>query len=293
VSTRTADLRRNLKKRLLPVLPLVSSTTTRMRHTLRPVIDPVSDRVSHRGLNASDVFLASYPRSGNTWMRFVMYELLTGAPTDYAAVRRTIPYVGYHRGTAALLEDGGRVIKTHEPFRAVYGGKRAIYIVRDPRDVAISEHKFRTRNGAYNKGLDVFIDEFLDGKVQRFGSWAYHVTSWLDSDLAAGGRLHVVKFEELRADTPGVVQDVLDFLGVERSPGEVKAAVEANSVENMRRKEDASTMKKRIAKSPPPDSRFVNKGAVGGWRDILSDDQIRRIGDATAPVLRRVGYQKR
>ena len=290
MSSRGADLRRGLKTRLLPVLPALSAANTRARHALRPVIEPVSDRVGHRGLNPADVFLASYPRSGNTWMRFLLYELLTGKPTDYAAVRRTIPYVGYHRGAVALLEDGGRVIKTHELWRNAYRGKRAIYIVRDARDVAISEHKFRTRNGAYNKDFDSFVEEFLEGRVQRFGSWSAHVASWLDGDPGSG-RLHVVRFEELRADTAGVMSRVLEFLGVSRSRAEVEAAVEANSVESMRRKEDASTMKKRIAKSPPSESRFVNKGAVGGWRGVLTEEQSRRIAAAAGPVLERAGYE--
>jgi estrone sulfotransferase len=272
------------------VLPALSAANTRLRHALRPVIEPVSDRVGHRGLDPADVLLASYPRSGNTWMRFLLYELLTGKPTDYAAVRRTIPYVGYHRGAVALLEDGGRVIKTHELWRNAYRGKRAIYIVRDARDVAISEHKFRTRNGAYNKDFDTFVDEFLQGRVQRFGSWAAHVSSWLDGDPGFG-RLHVVRFEELRADTPEVMSRVLEFLGVRRSRAEIEAAVEANSVESMRLKEDASTMKKRIAKSPPAGSRFVNKGAVGGWRAVLTEEQSRRIAAAAGSVLERAGYE--
>lgn len=275
------------------MLPVVSAANTRVRRVLWPVVEPLSDRFSHRGLDPADVFLASYPRSGNTWMRFLLYELLTGKPTDYAAVRRAIPYVGYHRNAAALLEDGGRVIKTHEVFRNAYRGKRAVYIVRDARDVAISEHKFRTRNGAYTKDFDSFTDEFLEGRVQRFGSWSEHVTSWLDSDLAAGGRLHVVRFEELRSNTADVVQKVLEFLAVERSRRDIEAVVEANSVENMRRKEDASTMKKRISKSTPPDSRFVNKGAVGGWRGVLSEEQSRRIASSAGAVLERVGYEAR
>ena len=116
-----------------------------------------------------------------------------------------------------------------------------------------------------------------------------------DTSAGAGdpgsGRLHVVRFEELRADTTGVMSRVLEFLGVARGRAEVEAAVRANSVESMRRKEDASTMKKRIAKSPSSDSRFVNKGAIGGWRGVLTEQQSRRIAAAAGPVLERAGYE--
>jgi len=91
------------------------------------------------GRDTSDVFLASFQRSGSTWLRFLLCDVLTKGAADFRNVKFTIPDVRHYRRGAVLL-DGGRLIKTHEPYRKEYG--KAVYIVRDPRDVALSLHEY-------------------------------------------------------------------------------------------------------------------------------------------------------
>jgi len=88
----------------------------------------------HRGIGPKDVFLASYPCSGSSWMRFLLLELLAG-DASFAAINVAVPYVGRHRVAPSIVPDGGRLIKTHEPHLARY--RRAVHLVRDPRDVAL------------------------------------------------------------------------------------------------------------------------------------------------------------
>src|SRR5579872_7348300 len=92
----------------------------------------------HRGLSANDIFLASYPRSGNTWLRFVLSEALSGEEIDFDNINSFIPELKWHKQGKPLLAGQGRVIKTHEQYRKEY--KKAIYIVRDVRDCALSAH---------------------------------------------------------------------------------------------------------------------------------------------------------
>src|SRR5690349_14565733 len=75
----------------------------------------------HAGLTRRDAFVASYPRSGNTWLRFVLADLASGAPVGFETVERIVPTVGHHATAPALTAAGGRLIKTHEPHRAAYG----------------------------------------------------------------------------------------------------------------------------------------------------------------------------
>src|ERR1017187_3695816 len=91
----------------------------------------------HRDITAEDVFVASYPRSGSTWLRFVLAEALTGQPSTFPSVNRAIPQVGYH-AQALRLPAGGRFIKTHESYRREC--RRAVCLVRDPRDTLLSEY---------------------------------------------------------------------------------------------------------------------------------------------------------
>ena len=71
----------------------------------------------HRGLKDQDVFVASYPRSGSTWLRFLLFETLTKNDAGFDNVNRMLPDVGMHADATPLLPNQGRLIKTHEPFR--------------------------------------------------------------------------------------------------------------------------------------------------------------------------------
>src|SRR5215472_5789172 len=92
----------------------------------------------HREIRPTDVFLASYPRSGSTWVRFTAYEAMTGNPSEFGIVNSSFPTVGEHFHAPELLAGGGRFIGTHEKYRTAY--QRAIYLIRDVRDVALSQY---------------------------------------------------------------------------------------------------------------------------------------------------------
>jgi len=101
--------------------------------------------LQHRGLDPGDVFLASYPRSGQYWLRFQLIEALTSQSGEFDSVDKLIPKIGAHAGAPALLPGGRRLIQTHETYRKEY--KKAIYLVRDVRDVVLSEFlQARERN---------------------------------------------------------------------------------------------------------------------------------------------------
>jgi hypothetical protein len=110
----------------------------------------------HRGLSPNDVFVANYPRSGSTWLRFLLFEILTQKDAGFDDVNRHIPDVGGQRNAMALLPNQGRLIKTEEAFRPDY--RRAIYIVRDGRDVALSEYAYQKAQG----WIDCSFDDYLD-----------------------------------------------------------------------------------------------------------------------------------
>jgi hypothetical protein len=256
----------------------------------------------HRGLNDKDVLFASFERSGNTWLRFVLMEVLTKGDAGFLNVNHVLPEMGTHREMKPVLANGGRLIKTHERYRSEY--KRAIYLMRDLRDVMLSNWARDKEMGfsAYfdhGKGMDGYVESFLQGKVTRFGSWQSHVDSWLNCPLANNGNLLVVRYEDLRRDTENGLGEMLDFLGIASDRDRIRRAVENNSLRNMREKEEkAKTSGATLGKGTllrkhridREDARFVRTGSVGGWREKLTDTQIDMVTTYAGEALLRAGY---
>jgi hypothetical protein len=257
----------------------------------------------HRGLNSNDEFLASYPRSGSTWLRFVLLEILTRNPAGFENVNQIIPELRRHRGVLSVLPRGGRFIKTHEPYCNLY--KRAVYLVRDVRDVVLSNYVRDEEQGfaqyfSNGKGFEGYLQSYLRGKAIRYGSWQNHVTTWLDSPLAKSGDLLLIKYEEMRRNTDAILAKTLNFLGIDADGERIRTAIENNSLSRMRAKEDGSrgaSPKEATGrvllkghKGGTEDGRFVRTGSVGGWRQRLSEAQVALIEEYCGEALARLGY---
>jgi len=239
----------------------------------------------HCGLDAADVFLASYPRSGNTWTRFLLTEILATENASFDNVNFAIPEMGIHVRAELTLPSGGRLIKTHELYRSEY--KRAVYLVRDFRDVVLSQFSRERELGMHNMSLVEYLPLFLEGKLSGFGAWQNHLPSWIDSPLAANGDMLIIKFEEMRRDPEAAVSRIVQFLGYNVPAGVIRQAIENNSVERMQAKEDAA---KTLPKSNREEGRFVRKGAIAGWREKMSEEMLRLADQQAGEVLVRMGY---
>jgi hypothetical protein len=240
----------------------------------------------HRGVTPRDVFVASYPRSGSTWLRFLLFEALTKNDAGFDNVNRVIPDVGMHSEATPLLPRQGRLIKTHEPYRAEYN--RAIYIVRDVRDVVLSEYAYENALGRVRGTFDDFLADFLRGRAGRYGSWLDHVQDWIDSPAADRGDLLVIRYRDLRRDAQNHLERIVDFLGVGVDRKMIANAIRNNEFQKMRVKEDRAP---QLGKSGDEEKRFVRKGAVGGWREQLTPEQLQRIEDKLGPMLARLGFE--
>ena len=249
----------------------------------------------HRGLRPADVLVASYPRSGNLWLRFMLHELLLGKVT-WDRVRNFAPYVGRHASAPVLLPRDGRLVKTHEPYWPVY--RRAINLVRDPRNSAISYYKFLLNNGKVfvPRGMDDavafdrFIDAYIGGRLDAHGTWNGHVESWIDARDAGKADVLLLRYEDMRSDPVDGLSRVAQWLGLSVDRERVEGAVAATSLDAMREAtRDVVPPGMRRSASPSP---IVNNGLVEGWRAVLTEIQADRFG-AFAEGLRRLGYPER
>jgi hypothetical protein len=253
----------------------------RRRLSVTPLRKPVL-WLRHHGFRPEDIFLGSYPRSGQTWSRFVLYEILTGKEGGFGDVNGSIHLIADHATGASLLPGGGRLIATHEHYWRGY--HKAIFLVRDVRDVILSEFAYTTALEYFQGDLDSFLHTFLCKRISAYGPWQEHVNSWLGSRIAGTPNLLVVRFEDLRQDTFQRFQQMAQFLGANPDPGLIHRAIAHNSLEKMREKEQTAPQRASVK------SRFVRSGSVQGWVGKLSAEQVRLIEQHAGAVLQRLGY---
>jgi hypothetical protein len=264
----------------------VSFHSIRARAARAGLHAPVA-RLRHFGLDSTDVLLASHGRSGNTLLRFILGEILSGVPSTFDTIQRIIPEMGLQLHAYPIIPGGGRLIKTHEPYCRAY--KRAIYIIRDVRDVILSHFARETAVGSIHPSctrLDDYVRPFLQGKISHWGSWQAHVDSWVNSPLAKSGDLLLLRFEDMREDLEGSVVRCLEFLGKHAEPSLIHTAIRNNSVEKMRAKERESKRMMKVA----GDGRQVNHGVIERWRTEMTEQQLRIVDEYAGDTLARFGY---
>lgn len=238
-----------------------------------------------------DRFLVSYPRSGNTWTRFLIANLLfRDREVSFLNIDHLIPdVININRRELAKIPRP-RVIKSHEYFDPRY--KKVIYIVRDPRDVVISYYYFHLKQGYIQDGYPVgkFSQRFVEGDVDPFfASWGENVMSWVATRGGRPGFL-LLKYEDMKADPIRELAKVGDFLGIPYGSESLTRAVEMSSAERMRELEKRDENLWIGTRTKRKDVRFVRTATTGGWRTILSADQVSRIEMAWGPVMKALGY---
>lgn len=255
---------------------------------LRPAVRSAVVRSRYVGLRDQDALLVSYPKSGSTWVRFLLTHALTGQETDFDAVRRTFPPLGRQRRAPSILPGRGRAVRTHEPLATYRGapGTPVIYLARDARPVALSYARHTARLLGRPVEPRAFVAEFLVGAVDSYGPWHRHVSDALAFGDRRTAPFIVVRFEDLEADTAGTVRRLLAFLGAEPVV-DVDAVVAANAADRMRAKEARSDRMRRKSRDG---SAFVGGGGRVSWDEVVPLEQRAHFETVAGRSLRALGY---
>lgn len=237
-----------------------------------------------RRLEGEDVLLASYPKSGSTWIRCLVATAL-GCGIDYDKLPDMLPPLGREDEGAVKLPDGGRLIKTHDSGDVVgTNGNSVVLIVRDVRDVAVSYyHHIRRTRGAEIE-FQAFIEEFLRGRVGAYGRWDKHALSWYRR--RGDGNILMVRYEDVLWDGPRVVSEMLEWLGISVSKDEAEEILEENSPEKMRSRESGAWLERQSDGEGP----FVRAAEAGGWRGYFDGYTASRFDATFGDALVAFGY---
>lgn len=264
-------------------------------------------REEFKKLQRADWVLMSWGKSGRTWLRVMMSrayqlkgDLNASELLDFdnlKAMDSQLPAVFFTHNNYLRNYTGNWQSKSH------FQGKKIVLLVRDPRDVAVSQFfqwKFRMRpnkkfiNDYPLDGADIDTWGFvLDDEagvpriVDYFNGWARAIPELKD--------VLVVRYEDMRADPGAVLSQIMAFTGTEINEEQVREAVEFAAYDNMKKMEQDKFFKGSGARVKPgdkdnPQSFKVRKAKVGGYRDYFTDKQCQQLDEMVAQLDPMFGY---
>ena len=263
------------------------------------------------------VWLASYHKSGNTWLRAFLanffapkgtkktinelaedtttdvrqewYDKVAGRPFHGASFDDSIAMRPAVQRMIAASRPGSQFVKTHSKIARVgtvdliqaQVTAAAIYVMRNPFDIAPSYARHAVLP------MDRTIDNMCDPKAltasatnifEILGRWDDHVNSWLN---APGLPRHVMRYEDMLADPERAFRALLGFLQVPVNDGQLRRAIRASSFKELKKQEQAAGFVER----PTQMKQFFASGRSGAWREELTPAQVARIRAEFLPVI--------
>ncbi|MEM8722821.1 MAG: sulfotransferase domain-containing protein [Cyanobacteria bacterium P01_G01_bin.39] len=241
-----------------------------------------------------DIFLVSYPKSGNTWVRFLIANALKfhfqiDREVNFFTIRDIIPGIkGRNRNLSPLGPFGipsiPRIIKSHAAYNPNYD--RVIMLVRDPRDVIISYYCYlKNYTGAISKNTT--ISSFIRDKRYGIDTWIKHTESWLLKANNSHQIIRIFRYEEFIKDTKKNLWDIMDLIGIEVDNSTLEHSIKFSSKEYMRNSE-----LKHNSTNVCNDNQnyFVRQGKVTKG-ESLSEVDKKFIEDYTRDIAQMIGYE--
>ncbi|MBO6635455.1 MAG: sulfotransferase domain-containing protein [Parvibaculum sp.] len=269
------------------------------------------------------IWLASYPKSGNTWMRSFLHNLFRNSeqpvdineisdfclgesaaqwyrrhtdqplneltPEELAKLRPLV-----HRDFTTVFPDSV-FVKTHNylgescgvPLHTMEVTAGGIYVLRNPLDVVISvSHHFGETIDEAIEHLsnEQYMAGNMDSHVfELHRSWSTHVKSWTENPSP---QLLVVRYEDLLRKPRKYFKQVTSFLGLNPPPARLERAIRNSSFKALKAIEQKMGFKEKSKKA----DMFFREGRSEQWRDVLTPEQVRRIIGDHYEQMERFGY---
>lgn len=234
------------------------------------------------------VWLVSYPRSGNTWLRLLLANIQhPEVDCGYLDIDKFTP--DSHQRDWPSIEAQSYsynpvFVKCHFDMISYYlDYPKAVYSYRDGRDVALSCYHFGLWQATVEPEMsfEQFLnDRFIPGKMP-FGSWRRHVGVWLQRRIAVESL--AVKYEDLLADPLAITKKIVEFGGLKTSLQIIKQAVERTKYSRL--------LERRASEGVDP-RKLGLRGLAGGWKDEFSPAMDKKFWSWAGEIMTFMGYSK-
>jgi hypothetical protein len=234
-------------------------------------------------IRKSDVFVVSYPKSGNTWMRFLLINYIYNKDRnriEYSDLESYIPSI--HRSSVEEINafKEPRIIKSHlinEEYPKV------IYIVRDGRDALVSYYHYLVELRGYDWNFAEFMkSHHVSGK----NSWEYHLRQALDFKEKFQDNIFFVKYEELKSNTHISFRKVLQFLKLYVDDSQLDFAIASSSFKNLQNMQQESGVN-----IEDKEINFFRKGSSGQWQDYFDKKMNSEFLSTSKDLFDRFNYE--
>ena len=271
-----------------------------------------------------NIFLASYPKSGNTWLRSIIGNFYKFGKDFSLNDLKSIPLLSIKKHFSAfdnkvyinnnelhfdwisqniikcqnLLNNKPNhlnIFKTHSARHKNFTNETVnagfIYIVRDPRDIIVSLKNFS------GKEIDKTIDEFLfskslmittNGAQELLSTWELNVRSWLN--YTSVPRL-IIKYEDLKLNPKEIILNIKEFLNkihsfhINLNNKDIDKIVENTNFNNLKKLEDKNGFDEATKHS-----KFFRSGTSNQWKDVLTNAQVKLIEKNLKSLMRYFNY---
>lgn len=271
----------------------------------------------------SIVWLASYPKSGNTWTRIFLANYLMNsdkpvpinqvhrfgmgdsvARTYHMVAGRQIDVDDYQltlklrdkvlRGIVANKADVN-FVKTHNIKAEAFGvtlipdryTRSAIYIMRNPLDMLVSfaRHFGQTHDETAEAiGRTEHTNNAEESTVIQFlGSWSEHVESWTEK---APYPVLAMRYEDMLENPQESFGKVVEHIGMPLDEARLDKAIRFSSFDELSKQEETGG----FVESSPKNDRFFAKGQSGYWKTALAPEVAERVRKDHRKVMKKYGY---
>lgn len=229
------------------------------------------------GKKPNQYYLVSYPKSGNTWVRFLLGNLLCQEREALSRKNIWLYIPDSHDNkqdqyikntTSSFYNFPYQFVKSHDPYFFYYRNKKVIYIVRDGRDVLSSY--FHYQNSRQKNAIS--LSELIQGKgtSSNIGLWSEHVVGWAKSECKAK---IILKYEDLLRDPFAEIKKLLEFLDWKLDETIVEKAIINSSFKSLQEIEDKYGIKYQEKISDDIPTRFFRAGEIGNWKKTFSPEE--------------------